>query len=54
MRFSTETDRVEAFGDGVLAVIITIMVLELRAPQGTDLRSLLPPLGSFPIAASNR
>jgi uncharacterized membrane protein len=44
MRFSTETDRVEAFSDGVIAVIITIMVLELRAPQGTDLRSLLPTL----------
>ena len=44
MRFSTETDRVEAFSDGVLAVIITIMVLELRAPQGTELRSLLPTL----------
>ena len=42
MRFSTETDRVEAFSDGVLAVIITIMVLELRAPQVTELRSLLP------------
>jgi uncharacterized membrane protein len=44
MKFSTETDRVEAFSDGVLAVIITIMVLELRAPQGTELRSLLPTL----------
>jgi uncharacterized membrane protein len=44
MSFSTETDRVEAFSDGVLAVIITIMVLELRAPQGTELRSLLPTL----------
>jgi uncharacterized membrane protein len=43
-RFSTETSRVEAFSDGVLAVIITIMVLELRPPQGTDLRSLLPVL----------
>jgi uncharacterized membrane protein len=41
-RFATETDRVEAFSDGVFAVIITIMVLELRPPAGTDLRSLLP------------
>jgi uncharacterized membrane protein len=32
-RFSTETDRLEAFSDGVLAVIITIMVLDLRAPH---------------------
>jgi uncharacterized membrane protein len=43
-RFATETSRVEAFSDGVLAVIITIMVLELRPPQGTDLRALLPTL----------
>ena len=43
-RFLTETGRLEAFSDGVLAVIITIMVLELRPPQGTDLRSLLPTL----------
>jgi uncharacterized membrane protein len=32
----------EAFSDGVLAVIITIMVLELRAPHGADLTSLRP------------
>jgi uncharacterized membrane protein len=43
-RFLTETGRLEAFSDGVLAVIITIMVLELRPPEGTDLRSLLPVL----------
>jgi len=34
--------RVEAFSDGVLAIIITIMVLELRVPHGTDLASLRP------------
>ena len=28
----------EAFSDGVLAIIITIMVLELKAPHGADLR----------------
>jgi uncharacterized membrane protein len=39
-RFSTEAGRLEAFSDGVIAVIITIMVLELRPPDGTDLRSL--------------
>jgi len=43
-RFLTEASRLEAFSDGVLAVIITIMVLELRPPDGTDLRSLLPVL----------
>jgi uncharacterized membrane protein len=34
--------RVEAFSDGVLAIIITIMVLELRAPEGTALNDLAP------------
>jgi uncharacterized membrane protein len=34
--------RVEAFSDGVFAIIITIMVLELRAPHGTDLAALEP------------
>jgi uncharacterized membrane protein len=35
-------NRMEAFSDGVFAVIITIMVLEMRAPHGTDLSSLRP------------
>ncbi|HZZ64293.1 MAG TPA: TMEM175 family protein [Candidatus Baltobacteraceae bacterium] len=43
-RFATDTGRLEAFSDGVLAVIITIMVLQLGAPQGTAFRSLLPTL----------
>lgn len=37
--------RLEAFSDGVLAIIITIMVLELKVPHGTewaDLKPLLP------------
>ncbi len=34
------TSRLEAFSDGVLAIIITIMVLELRAPKGDDLAAL--------------
>jgi uncharacterized membrane protein len=34
--------RMEAFSDGVLAVVITIMVLELKTPQGTSLASLRP------------
>jgi uncharacterized membrane protein len=37
----------EAFSDGVLAIIITIMVLELRAPEGHDLDALLPLLPVF-------
>ena len=32
--------RLEAFSDGVFAVIITIMVLEMKVPRGTDLGSL--------------
>ena len=36
------TNRLEAFSDGVLAVIITIMVLELKLPQGADLAALAP------------
>lgn len=34
--------RLEAFSDGVLAIIITIMVLELKIPHGTDLAALRP------------
>ncbi len=34
--------RVEAFSDGVIAIIITIMVLEIRAPHGDDLAALQP------------
>ena len=43
-RFSTESGRLEAFSDGVLAVIITIMVLELKTPHGDDAAALLPVL----------
>src|ERR1051326_486578 len=34
--------RMEAFSDGVLAVVITIMVLELKSPHGTGLAALKP------------
>jgi uncharacterized membrane protein len=39
--------RLEAFSDGVIAVIITIMVLELKAPHGATLDELLPLLLTF-------
>ncbi|MBO3462051.1 TMEM175 family protein [Aetokthonos hydrillicola Thurmond2011] len=34
--------RLEAFSDGVIAIIITIMVLELKVPHGADLAALRP------------
>ena len=40
-------NRLEAFSDGVLAIIITIMVLEIKAPQGANLDSLRPLLPIF-------
>jgi uncharacterized membrane protein len=39
--------RLEAFSDGVIAIIITIMVLELRAPGGASLDDLAPLLPTF-------
>ena len=39
--------RLEAFSDGVIAIIITVMVLELKAPQGSDFQSLWPLLPVF-------
>lgn len=39
--------RLEAFSDGVIAILITIMVLELRPPTGTDLAALLPLIPIF-------
>lgn len=42
-----EKGRLEAFSDGVIAIIITIMVLELKVPHGADIRSLLPLLPVF-------
>ncbi len=35
-------ERMEAFSDGVIAILITIMVLQLAAPQGADRAALVP------------
>ncbi|MEB4592571.1 TMEM175 family protein [Candidatus Thiothrix sp. Deng01] len=37
-----EKNRLEAFSDGVIAIIITIMVLEIKVPHGEELSALLP------------
>lgn len=45
--------RLEAFSDGVIAIIITIMVLELKVPHGselTDLRPLIPVFLSYVLS----
>lgn len=42
-----KTNRLEAFSDGVLAIIITIMVLELKVPEETDFSSLIPKISVF-------
>ncbi|MFN0118152.1 MAG: TMEM175 family protein [Elusimicrobiota bacterium] len=39
--------RIEAFSDGVLAIIITIMVLEMKVPHGTELTALVPLIPVF-------
>jgi uncharacterized membrane protein len=39
--------RLEAFSDGVIAIIITIMVLEIKVPHGTDLAALRPLIPVF-------
>ena len=39
--------RFEAFSDGVIAIIITIMVLELRVPHGDSMESLKPLIAKF-------
>ena len=48
--------RLEAFSDAVIAIIMTIMVLELRAPHGAqpgDLRPLLPVFVSYVLSFAN-
>ena len=39
--------RLEAFSDGVIAIIITIMVLELKVPHGEAIKDLLPLIPIF-------
>lgn len=39
--------RIEAFSDGVIAIIITIMVLEFKIPHGADCRDLIPLIPTF-------
>jgi len=41
-RFEIGKSRLEAFSDGVLAIIITIMVLEMKVPHGDTLSVLMP------------
>ena len=45
--------RLEAFSDGVIAIIITIMVLEMKVPEGHDLatlKPLIPVFGSYVLS----
>jgi uncharacterized membrane protein len=42
-----KTSRLEAFSDGVIAILITIMVLELKVPHGIELNTLQPMIPVF-------
>src|SRR5215813_15431346 len=51
--FCMTKSRLEAFSDGVIAIIITIMVLELKKPEGADwhaLKEVLFPLLSYVLS----
>jgi uncharacterized membrane protein len=54
MRVSFTNNRLEAFSDGVLAIIITVMVLEMKVPIGTaefaDLKPVLPVFLSYALS----
>ncbi len=48
--------RMETFSDGVIAIIITIMVLEMKVPRGTDfsaLEPLIPIFASYVLSFAN-
>ena len=54
MSESMGVGRLEAFSDGVIAIIITIMVLELKVPHGADpwlLLGVWPVLLSYALSA---
>jgi uncharacterized membrane protein len=44
---SMQKNRLEAFSDGVLAIIITVMVLEFKVPHGVELAALKPLVPAF-------
>src|ERR1700735_627905 len=51
-----DTQRLEAFTDGVIAIVITIMVLELKVPPGSNFSSLmsgLPVLLAYALSFAN-
>jgi uncharacterized membrane protein len=51
-----EKDRLQAFSDGVIAILITIMVLELKVPHGSsahDLRPLVPVFLTYVLSFVN-
>src|SRR5437762_6917540 len=55
-RSTMSASRLEAFTDGVIAIIITIMVLEIRVPHGSDLASLeadVPVLSAYVLSYVN-
>ena len=48
-----KSDRMNAFTDGVIAIIITIMVLEMRVPEGSSLaalRPIMPIVGAYVLS----
>ena len=42
LQYRKEKNRLEAFSDAVLAIIIMVMVLEMKVPHGSDLAALKP------------
>jgi uncharacterized membrane protein len=46
-RKQMKTNRLEAFSDGVIAIIITVMVLEMKVPHGENLAALVPVIPVF-------